>query len=380
MGVVGRVLIGTVLVVGSGTAVSASATPFTASGAVPGVWSVVSAPSPGSAQNTLFGVTTMPNGGVWAVGDRVSPSSARFVAPLVEHWSGSRWIARVLPGHQTNLLADFAPARNNLWAVGFFQVGMGVETVPVIDHFNGRNWTIVPSPRPALSVLAGIAGTSGADVWATGRQFIHGRAVTIIEHYDGHGWTRVSSPSPVTDYLDLGAIAAISPSDVWVAGDYRVSDTVFRTFVEHYNGHAFSIVPSPNLGTGRNYLTALTVLDGRPWVVGRADDGANFRPLALQWTGTAWSAHLLPRSGSGDEALNAVVTVGHTLWAVGNKTNAAGTQRSLTMRYNNGTWTVTTGPNLGRNDNVLYGAASTSEVVWAVGNATTKVLTMRRTR
>jgi len=377
MGVVVRALIATALAVTPGMAVSASAAPIAAPGTNSGIWSVVTAPSPGAAQNTLFGIAAMPAGGVWAVGDRVSPPSSRFVAPLVEHWTGSRWVAKVLPGDQTNLLAAYAPARNNLWSVGFFQVASGVETVPVIDHFNGTTWTIVRSPRPDFSVLSGIAGTSASDIWATGRQFHHGRAISIIEHYDGRQWTRMTSPSPVTDYMDLGAIAAISPGNVWVAGDYRDSGSVFRTLVEHYDGHAWSIVPSPNLGKGNNYLTALTVLDGMPWAVGRAKDGANNRPLALRWSGSAWSGHLLPRSGSGDEALNAVVTSGRTLWAVGNKTNAAGKMRTLTMRYSNGTWTVVTSPNLGRNDNVLYAAALGGQAVWAVGNATTNALTIR---
>ena len=372
-------LMGLVLAVIAGTTVPALS-PVTASSQVQGGWTVVTAPSPGSVQNTLFGVTKMPHGGVWAVGDRVSQSSSRFIAPLVEHWTGSHWVAQVLPGHQTNLLSVFAPAQDNLWAVGFFRVGIGAfETVPVIDHFNGKTWTIVSAPRPAASVLTGIDGTSASDMWAIGRQMVRDRAVTIIDHFDGHLWTRVSSPSPNTDYLDLVAIAAISPSDVWVAGDYTGSDSVVRTFIEHFNGHAWSIVPSPNLGTGSNYLTAMTVLHGKPWVVGRAQDGTHFRPLALRWTGSKWSGHLLPQAGSGDESLNAVVATGGTLWAVGNKSNKSGVQRTLSMRYANGSWTVVSSPNLGQNDNVLYGATPSGKKLWAVGNATTKALTTLRT-
>jgi hypothetical protein len=290
-------------------------------------------------------------------------------------------MAQVLPGDQTNLVAAYAPGRNNLWTVGFFRTGIGAfAMVPVIDHFDGKAWTIVPSPRPAASVLTAIDGTSAADIWAIGREMTQNHAVSIIEHYDGHVWTRVTSPSPVTDYLDLGAIAVVSPSDVWVAGDYVGSDSVFRTLIEHYDGNDWSIVPSPNFGTGSNYLTAMTVFDGQPWVVGRAYDGTSYRPMALRWSGSKWSGHLLPRSGSGDEALNAVVTAGRTLWAVGNKTNDAGTQRTLTMRYHAGTWTVVRSPNLGGGDNVFYGAVSSRRTIWAVGNATTKALTARRSR
>lgn len=377
-GMLVRLLVGTVL---AGTTVSASVTPVAASGPAPGGWSLVAAPAPGSVQNTLFGITKMPKGGVWAVGSRVSPSRSRFIAPLVEHWTGSHWTAQVLPGHQTSLLAAFSPAHNNLWAVGFFRTGIGAfEVLPIIDHFDGKTWTIVPTPQLDASVLSGIDGTSAADVWAVGREMAHDHALSIIEHYDGQQWTRTSSPSPDTDYLDLSAVAAIRPTDVWVAGDYSDGDSVFRTLIQHYDGHVWSIVPTPNLGTGSNYLTAMTVLDGRPWAVGRAYDGKHYRPMVLRWTGSTWSGRLLPRSGSGDETLNAVVAAGRTLWAVGSKTSDAGTQRTLTMRYGNGKWTPVTSPNLGRKDNVLYGAVSGRRAIWAVGNATTRALTTRRSR
>jgi hypothetical protein len=155
---------------------------------------------------------------------------------------------------------------------------------------------------------------------------------------------------------------------------------VSRTLVEHFDGHAWSIVRSPNLGAGSNYLTGLAVLHGQPWAVGRADDGARYRPLALHRTGSGCFGRLLRRSGAGDEALNAVAAVGHTLWAVGGKTDAAGRQRTLTMRYRGGRWTVAPSPNLGRQDNVLYSVVANGKVVWAVGNATTRALTMRRPR
>jgi hypothetical protein len=163
-----RLLMGLALAGITAASVAAPAVSVAAPRTALGAWAVVAAPSPGPVQNTLFGIARMPHDGVWAVGDRVSTSSPRFIAPLVEHWTGSRWVAHVLPGHQTNLLAAYSPAHNDLWAVGFFRVGIGAfETVPVIDHFNGQTWTIASAPDPAASVLTGIGGTSAADIWAS---------------------------------------------------------------------------------------------------------------------------------------------------------------------------------------------------------------------
>lgn len=344
-------------------------------------WSVVPAPSPGTAQNTLFGVTTMPHGGVWAVGDRVSQQASRFIAPLVEHRAGATWTATVLPGKQTNLIAAYSPAHDDLWAVGFFQAGMTIETLPVISHYDGTRWRIVKSPQPSASALTAIGGASARDIWAAGRQFHHGRLLTIVEHYNGHRWTRVASPEPPsTDYLELNAIAAISHRNVWAAGNYHDAAGVSRTLVLHYDGTAWTRVPSTNLGTGDNYLTGLTVLRGQPWAVGRAEDGKHSRASAMRWNGTRWKSQFLPRVGSGDASLYAVVTgADGTLWAVGSKTDAAGVRRTLTMHRHAGVWQVVPSPNLGTKDNVLYGVTITpNHELWAVGKATSKALSLRR--
>jgi hypothetical protein len=345
-------------------------------------WSIVPSPSPGSVRNILFGASGAAGGQVWAVGDRVSPERARLVAPIVERWNGSAWGVRVLPGNQSNLLGVFAPARADVWAVGIFIIELE-DTLPIIDHFNGRTWRMVASPRIRFGVLSGVGGTSGRDIWATGRKLAR-RTVTVIEHYSGHGWTRVASPSPVTDYIDFGAIKALSPRDVWAAGDYVNAKGVFRTLIEHYNGRSWTIVPSPDIGRGDNYLSGIAALGPRNvWAVGRARVGSRFVPLAVHWNGHAWSARTLPAARSGDNMLNGVTSVAGSLWAVGSAVGARGVQRTLTERYADGRWRIVPSPNANRADNVLYAATVTGgRQVWAVGSGTSptrgKTVTMRR--
>jgi hypothetical protein len=346
-------------------------------------WTIVPSRSPGTLRNTLFGAAAAPGGQVWAVGDRVSQQSARFVAPVAERWDGAAWRAWVMPGDQSNLLGVYAPGRANVWAVGFYIIELE-HTLPVIDHFNGTRWAAVPNPRIGYGVLSAIGGTSANDMWAVGRQL--GRpTVTIAEHYDGHAWRRVASPSPLTDYIDFSAITVRSRDDVWVAGDYLNSHGVFKTLIEHYDGHAWTIVPSPSIGRGDNYLTGIARLGAhRLQAVGRAFDGVRFRPLGLRWNGHVWRARFLPAAGHGDNALNAVTAgPGHTLWAVGSAAGPAGTQRTLTERYRGGHWRIVASPNANTADNILYAAALTGgRDLWAAGNWTSpsvgKTLTMRR--
>lgn len=346
-------------------------------------WTNVPGRSPGTARNILFAVTSAPHGMPWAVGDRVSPENARFVAPIIEHWNGSAWSARVMPGDQSNLLGVYAPARTNVWAVGFFIRELD-NTLPVIDHFNGKTWAMVPNPRIGFGVLSGIAGTSASNIWAVGRKLAR-PTVTIIEHYNGSAWTRVTSPSPVSDYIDFGAIKVLSDHDIWVAGDYLNSRGISRTLIEHYDGHRWTIVPSPNVGTGDNFLSAIAAAGPHGlWAVGRASVGGRFRPLAVRFDGQAWKAQLLPAAGSGDNALNGLTQgSGRTLWAVGSATGPHGAQRTLTERYRGGHWHIVASPNANRADNILYAAARTGDrSVWAVGSWTSpsrgKVVTMRR--
>jgi hypothetical protein len=345
-------------------------------------WAIVSSPSPGTDRNMLFGASGAPGGQVWAVGDRVSLGSARFVAPVVDRWTGSAWAVRVLPGNQSNVLGVFAPAKADVWAVGFFIVELD-NTLPVIDHFNGRTWRIVASPRIRFGVLSGVGGTSGRDIWAIGRKLAR-PTVTVIEHYDGHAWTRVASPSPVTDYMDFGAIKALSPRDVWAAGDYLNAKGVSRTVIEHYNGRSWTIVPSPDIGSGDNFLSGIAALGPQNvWAVGRARVGARFVPLALRWNGHAWSARTLPAAGPGDNTLNGITNAAGNLWAVGSAARARGVQRTLTERYADGRWRIVPSPDANSADNTLYAATVTGgDQVWAVGNWTSptrgKTLTMRR--
>lgn len=349
-------------------------------------WVVVPGPSPGTVQNTLFGAAAAPNGEVWAVGDRVSPEATRLVAPIVEHWNGRAWTVRVMPGEQSNLLGVYAPAPRNVWAVGFYIIET-IDTLPVIDHYDGTRWTAVRAPALPFSILGGVAGTSGTNIWAVGRQFTAaGPAVTVIEHYDGRSWVRVPSPSPVgTDYIDFTAITVVSRHDVWAAGDYTDADGTFRTLTEHYDGRSWVIVPSPNFGPGSNYLTAIAGFGVHEvWAVGRAFDGTRFRPLALRWNGHRWEASLLPAVGTGDNTLNGLAAgPGRTLWAAGSYTDASGSPRTLTETYRDGHWLITASPSPGSQSDILYAAVATRNGdIWAVGNQDSghgvKILTMRR--
>src|SRR5207248_7564803 len=114
-----------------------------------------------------------------------------------------------------------AVSSKNVWAVGFYMSSNGGWRQPLIEHWNGTAWSIVPIPNPSSdSRLYGVAAVSSNDIWAVGYYWDddHISIHTLVEHWDGTAWSIVPSPNPVSgDYSQLHGVAA-SGTDVWAVG------------------------------------------------------------------------------------------------------------------------------------------------------------------
>ena len=130
-------------------------------------------------------------------------------------------------------------APGDMWAVG----DVGTRSGPfqtLAEHFNGTNWTVVPTPALNAS-LSGVAGAAGDNVWAVGDQAEGSSVNTLIEHWDGTSWSVVPSPNPNPQGNNsLAAVAAVSASDIWAPGLQLQGP-----FTEHWDGTSWSIVPTP---------------------------------------------------------------------------------------------------------------------------------------
>jgi hypothetical protein len=174
-------------------------------------WTTVPSPSIGS-QSMLTGVI----GIGWAVGF-YQPDSAP-ARPLFEHWDGRKWsvVMPADPATSGSLQGIAATSPTDIWAVGS---GAGNA---LIEHYDGTAWTRSASTGfPASARLSGVTATSATDAWAAGSVFQPDRSVfqPLIAHFDGTGWTVVPSPSPDTDGGELAAIGAAARGNVWTVGD-----------------------------------------------------------------------------------------------------------------------------------------------------------------
>jgi hypothetical protein len=285
-----------------------------------GEWTVVSSPNPDPSANALGGVSALSPKDVWAVGG----TSKRT---LVEHWDGSNWVVvpSPRPPHEVGVLYGVsAAAAKDVWAVGIAYPADFSAFSTLIEHWDGRAWTIVPSvdPSSTYNLLLGVSGTSPSDAWATGKFYddAQQRFRTLVEHWNGRRWKVVDSPSLGNHDNELEAVTALSSDIAWAVG-WSSDVGILRTpVVERWDSQTWSVVPSPDLSAQLNDLAVSG--PGRLVGVGyyeSADPGAT---LAERWNGSDWTT-VPSESKQGqrvvDNALFGVAvepTIG-SAWAVG---------------------------------------------------------------
>ena len=168
----------------------------------------------------------------------------------------------------------------------------------------------------------------------------------------------------------LSGVSYVSSGESWAVGNIGVAEKANQTLTEQFNGSTWSVVPSPNEGTGNNALNGVSMIPGAGWAVGYAQVGGSYQPLALGWDGTQWST-----ASTGTFPSDALFTGVDTLadgsaWAAGFQRTAAGTRQTLIEQESGGTWTPVASPNDGTatTDNSLTAiAGSQATGLWAVG-------------
>ncbi len=292
------------------------------------------------------------------------------------------------PG-QTNLLTGVtATSASDAWAVGY-AYNANAQQFIIMQHWDGASWSAVASPNPgtaeacgnafyAGNELAAVDAISPNDLWAVGNICGPGTARTLAMHWDGNGWSVVPSPnSGPGDDSELSSVSAVASDDVWAVGDYQVAfEYEWETFIEHWDGTAWSIVPSPNpAGSTTTYLTGVSALSANDvWAVGHSHGGA--RPLIEHWDGTAWSIVPAPyATGSDFNSLYSVKAIApDDVWAVGfQNVNSAGQNgQGLILHWDGTAWTAVDSPIPGYATILLGVTANSSKDVTVVGYVQTR--------
>ena len=216
----------------------------------------------------------------------------------------------------------------------------------------------VPADGPALR---GVAAISPTNAWAVGADRLHGEIV----RWNGSAWA-VASRFPQSDYLR--DVSADSVNDIWVVGSGDSSPD--RTLAVHWNGHRWSVVATPNVGSDTNVLTSVDAISKTDaWASGYYFNGAVEQTLVEHWDGTSWSVVPTPNVGPGDNVLNGIHALSSSdVWAVGASGNPVQATTTLAMHWDGSTWTISPTPNPGEVNSLADVALVSPGDVWAVGS------------
>ncbi len=330
-------------------------------------WTLVTSPNASPGNNQLNAVASISANDVWAVGS--ADNAIGNPQPLAEHWNGTAWSIVPTPTVVTGTLSGVAAVSStDVWAGGGFLLSSRGNTAQFL-HWNGRKWSVAKSPAVAGATIFGMAAVSSSNVWAVGSVISGGVAQAFIEHWNGRKWAVVPSPAASTRNNHLGGVTAVNANDVWAVGDLQNASGVFQTLTEHWDGTAWSIVPSPSgAGPEAGLLAVAAVSTSDVWAVGDTGSGT----LIERWNGTSWAVVPSPTpAGTLFNPLSgAAVVSANDIWAVGQSQNGTtGIPQTLIEQWNGTSWSIVTSPAPGT-ASLLSGASAnpTSGQAWAVGN------------
>jgi hypothetical protein len=292
-------------------------------------------------------------------------------------WNGQSWTLVSTPtmdGGNTHFLGVAAVSSSDVWAVGSSFNVDGSQQHPLIEHWDGSVWTIVPNGIPGFSGgLAKVTSIGPDDVWAVGSMTRIGdtRSLVLAEHWDGTRWTAVRTPNGAPLERDAHGVVALAGSNVWLAG--VVSDgSTDRLLTDRWNGVRWTSVPAPEVPSSSLEIVRDTT--GSPttgvWIVGAYVAAAPFRvPLTVRWNASGWEQVPTPPPPSGAfiTDLNGVAAPAATdAWAVGNAWNSF--SEVYILHWDGTAWDEAPHPAVPYGSSGLEAvSAASSTDVWAAG-------------
>jgi hypothetical protein len=207
------------------------------------------------------------------------------------------------------LIGADALSTTDVWAVGRADYAEAPTRRPIVARWNGAGWALAPTAKFG-GQLSGVDGSKTTDVWAVGARDVDlgGGTTTsgpLAQHWNGTAWSIVPSPTPAgATTAHLTGVKSFG-SSAWAVGQYSTVDLGVlrtRTLVQRWNGSGWSIVPSPDPDPNQNLLTDVDgTSDTDVWAIGnRGDDGngSTLAGLVVHWDGAAWKHVDVPGSAS----------------------------------------------------------------------------------
>ena len=282
----------------------------------------------------------------FAVGN-LNPRHSNDLKTLIERWNGKTWSAVPSPnrvGASLNILSAITcTSTTNCLAVGGAGGARDGDPPALVERWNGKVWSIVKDP--GARSLRDVTCTSATNCFVLGE---------TIQRFDGQTWT-TASPSRLISAACSGA------SDCSAVGDETPS--------QHWDGKTWSKVPTPvgdpNQFEGFAMYSVACLAVANCLAVGAdAVPLANFSPLAERWNGKAWSTLGAPYP-AGDGYLNGLACPSATsCFAVGaydqSGFGVGSAPHAFIDRWDGTKFSAVTSPGFGKGYSWLAGVSCTS--------------------
>jgi hypothetical protein len=276
--------------------------------------------------------------------------------------AGATWTLSADPQPGTNCEMNAVarvPGHSTVWGVGDCDTSALIER-----HAAGGTWTVVATPP--VGGLFGVAAVSGRDVWVVG---VNGQAA-LAYHWDGSSLTQVATAPTGALTEQLRDVTVASATGVWAVGVRLPAGGRGRTLAEHWDGHAWNLVPTPNANRLDNELSAVVAVPGtrRLWAFGfHLTRSGELHQLILHRDATGWHVSKglrhMPAARLYGGAF--VPGPGGGVWAVGESQG-----RPLIERHTARGWErVPSGSPAGPGILVAAAAIPGTSHLWAVGDS-----------
>ncbi|MEO7238223.1 MAG: hypothetical protein ABIZ96_06380 [Gemmatimonadales bacterium] len=220
------------------------------------------------------------------------------------HFDGGAWSQQAEPA-DVLLRSIWGSGPSDVFAVGFSPNGQ-VSFDGTIMHYDGASWSHMTGPgigrpagpeqNPIEVVFQSVWGTGSSNIYAVGYVFEDGAYQGLVAHYNGSAW----SAMPTTNPLDrnLHDVHGTSGQDVWAVGGIspRSGDdvTLSEGILWHFDGTQWSesIIDVELLSLSGVWAASPTAV----FVVGSIFDEAqqSFRGAIYRYDGTAWTSMPVP--------------------------------------------------------------------------------------
>jgi hypothetical protein len=176
-------------------------------------------------------------------------------------------------------------------------VGEHLYRGTLAEIWDGRHWSLTPSVSPGHEPnegkLTAVSCPTSTFCAAVGYDFRWPKDKTLIEIWNGHRWSVTPSPT-LGNYTHLQGVSCTSSTDCEAVGFYLDNCTPHAGgsagLVERWNGHVWSIVRSPRNSCHIPELDAVSCRSASHCTaVGEFQHGAETWTLVESWDGTRWS-------------------------------------------------------------------------------------------